>query len=302
MYLGSGGPGGGRSSSTSRTATRGDKSLRQNSEKSLPNSKNNSDEDTPTVRQRINEGRKSGFLDLTGLGLTTLPVDAAKLSDLTALLLGNNGLIAVPGNLASTFPRLVYLDLSGNKISTIPASLAELEELEVLDLTSNEGLRGSQVPTGFGPIRHRVAIFIDDEQVEENLPSPVDEPSTDIEAVRDKYSTGTEVDSEARRFFRRLETLENAEDLQSFFARRLAAGDSVFIKYLTRRYSDRDESGDDEDGDTSESAARRREVKGQISYARQEKERVVKRTVSLAEAKKRQEKWRAGLKDVGLEE
>ncbi|RKO85069.1 hypothetical protein BDK51DRAFT_38528 [Blyttiomyces helicus] len=45
------------------------------------------EEDTPTVRQRLAEARKTGVLDLRHLGLSQIPVDATKLAGLTALLL-----------------------------------------------------------------------------------------------------------------------------------------------------------------------------------------------------------------------
>lgn len=45
------------------------------------------EEDTPTVRQRLAEARRSGVLDLRGLNLANIPVDAEKLSKISALLL-----------------------------------------------------------------------------------------------------------------------------------------------------------------------------------------------------------------------
>ncbi|KAJ3213367.1 hypothetical protein HDU67_002949 [Dinochytrium kinnereticum] len=285
-----------------RTAARGDKQVRQNSSlASLPTSRQNSEEDTPTVRQRINEARKSGFLDLSSLSLTGLPADALKLEDITALLLGNNKLTAVPSNLANNFPRLVYLDLSRNKITSIPASLAELEELEILDLSANEGLRGSMVPTGFGPIRDHVAVFVDDEDAggvagsvengtdmtdnlgmdEENDAGNEDddeEEEEDSGPAKRRRDFVEDVALEARRFFRRLESLEEYEELDSFFRRRLAARDPGFIKYLLRRYGDDADDGDGSDGDedAESSVAKRKEMKGQMEFARKEKDRYVK--------------------------
>ncbi|KAI8843666.1 hypothetical protein BC829DRAFT_492033 [Chytridium lagenaria] len=267
-----------------RTSARGDKTVRQNSSVlSLPTSRQNSDEDTPTVRQRISEARKSGFLDLSGLALTALPIDALKLEDITALLLGNNKLTAVPSNLANNFPRLVYLDLSRNKITTIPASLAELEELEILDLSSNEGLRGAMVPTGFSPIRHRVAVFIDDEANEggddSNGTATNNEdntPSDDNDASMDDDVEDDEEPHKRRRDFVE-DALDDYEELDSFFRRRLAAREPGFIKYLLRRYGDDGATdGESDEGDAESSVLKRKEMKGQMEFARKEKDRYVK--------------------------
>ncbi|KAJ3106592.1 hypothetical protein HDU97_005957 [Phlyctochytrium planicorne] len=278
---------------STRTAPRGDKQVRQNAAVlSQPSSRQNSDEDTPTVRQRLNEARKSGFLDLSSLSLTTLPQDALKLEEITALLLGNNKLTAVPSNLANNFPRLVYLDLSRNEITTIPAILAELEDLQILDLSSNEGLKGNALPTGFGPIRHRVAVFIDDEETEQDEATGEADTSYDHNQNADDDEDDEEEEGddlpkrrrdfvedvalEAKRFFRRLELLDDYEDLASFFKRQLAARDPGFIKYLLRRYGDEEDDGDADDGDAESSVSKRKGMKMQIDYARKEKDRYVK--------------------------
>ncbi|KAJ3161390.1 hypothetical protein HDU86_007172 [Geranomyces michiganensis] len=105
------------------------------------------EEDTPTVRQRIGEARKSGVLNLRGLNLPALPIAAENLSNLSALLLGQNRLSAVPNNLPTLFPNLTYLDLSWNKISSVPAALAELASLELLDVEGNAELSTTLPPT-----------------------------------------------------------------------------------------------------------------------------------------------------------
>ncbi|KAI8818535.1 uncharacterized protein EV422DRAFT_621728 [Fimicolochytrium jonesii] len=95
------------------------------------------EEDTPTVRQRIAEARKTGVLDLRSLNLGKLPVAAEKLSDLLALLIGQNRLTSLPNGLSTLFPRLTYLDASANKITSIPSSISDLDDLEILDLEDN---------------------------------------------------------------------------------------------------------------------------------------------------------------------
>ncbi|KNC98292.1 uncharacterized protein SPPG_06688 [Spizellomyces punctatus DAOM BR117] len=109
------------------------------------------EEDTPTVRQRLSEARKTGVLDLRGLNLGNIPVDAEKLQNLSALLLGENRLTSIPADLPSIFPRLTYLDLSFNKIQSVPNVLVDLQDLEVLDLEGNQDIP-SQLPTAFRPL------------------------------------------------------------------------------------------------------------------------------------------------------
>ncbi|KAJ3069212.1 hypothetical protein HDU98_007722 [Podochytrium sp. JEL0797] len=123
-------------------------------------------QDSKTVRQRVSEAKRSGFLDLSNLNLSLLPEDAWDLTNLHALLLGHNQFTQVPPNLANVFPHLQYLDMNHNEVTSIPSILADMESLLVLDFSQNEGLAGSQVPSAFGPIRHKVAVFIDDESVE----------------------------------------------------------------------------------------------------------------------------------------
>ncbi|KAJ3116283.1 hypothetical protein HK100_001109 [Physocladia obscura] len=118
-----------------------------------------------TVAQRLAEARKSHVLDLTGLGLSLLPDAAWDLDSLRALLLGNNAFEAVPPNLANSFPALEYLDLSRNAISSVPSSLADLPDLRILDFSNNPNLSGYTLPAAYGPIRHQLAVFIDDENI-----------------------------------------------------------------------------------------------------------------------------------------
>ncbi|KAI8620188.1 hypothetical protein BC830DRAFT_1100647 [Chytriomyces sp. MP71] len=119
-----------------------------------------------TVRQRITEAKRSNFLDLQGLNLSLLPEEVWDMENLRALLLGNNNFTAVPANIPATFPNLQYLDLSRNNISSIPSNLSEMTELLVLDFSENPALDGYTLPASYGPIRHAVAIFVDNESIE----------------------------------------------------------------------------------------------------------------------------------------
>jgi internalin A len=80
---------------------------------------------------------KYEILDLSGLKLTTLPVEISKLSELKALKIDNNFLTFLPpeiGNLRN----LSSLLASHNQISSIPNSIGKLSNLRRLDLAHNK--------------------------------------------------------------------------------------------------------------------------------------------------------------------
>ncbi|KAJ3410768.1 hypothetical protein HDV05_003270 [Chytridiales sp. JEL 0842] len=146
----------------SRTSTRGDKFQKGGSRSSLSQSKEILNaEDSPTVRQRLAEARRSGCLDLSGQNLSMLPEGVLELEGLRTMLLGSNNFTSVPANLALNFPQLLYLDLSSNKISSIPSNLADLPDIRIIDFSGNADLDGSKVPPSFGPRAHEVAVFVD---------------------------------------------------------------------------------------------------------------------------------------------
>ncbi|KAI9360057.1 hypothetical protein DFJ73DRAFT_900673 [Zopfochytrium polystomum] len=255
-------------------------------------------EDSPTVRQRISEARKSGFLDLSSLNLSILPEPVWDIDNLVAILLGGNNFPAVPANLPSSFPNLQYIDLSRNKIASIPTNLVELEDLKVLDLSGNPDLEGRELPASYGPVRHRLAVFVDDEsshsssrdynnnsneseddngddsgeEVDEEGKTDTDDNDEDDAAShsslsRQRRDLMEDVALEARKFFRRLGDLEDSDDLVSTFRRMLAGRDPTFVKYLLRRYGSAGSPG-------SPSSPRSGSMRGQAVFVRKEKERI----------------------------
>ncbi|KAI9202319.1 uncharacterized protein BJ171DRAFT_514707 [Polychytrium aggregatum] len=243
--------------------------------------------DTPTVRQRIAEARRSGLLDLRSLNLTSIPPEACKLQNATHVLLGSNNIRTIPVDLHKMFPNLEALDLSSNRLSSIPPGLAMLDDLEILDLEGNPDL-SENLPPAFGPLEDRVAIITG------SFPPAA-------------LSDDSRLPQEVQAFFWRLEHLDTA-GLDSIFRRRLAQRDSNLVWFLTRRYgapvqeapkksrgreasnqnldveeSDNEDSHmDDDDSDDSgddshvdQSIAARKEMKLQTEYARKDKERNV---------------------------
>jgi Leucine-rich repeat (LRR) protein len=91
--------------------------------------------------RRINEAARNqaGVLDLSHLGLSTVPDTIGQLTSLTSLYLGLNRLTTVPdaiGRLTS----LTELDLSGNQLTAVPDTIGQLTNLTTLNIEGNPHL------------------------------------------------------------------------------------------------------------------------------------------------------------------
>jgi len=95
-------------------------------------------EDQEALR-RIEEAERSGAtnLDLHGLGLSEIPENLSKLTNLKRLVLEGNQIATLPENL-SKLTNLRVLHLSDNQIATLPESLSKLTNLQYLSLWSNQ--------------------------------------------------------------------------------------------------------------------------------------------------------------------
>lgn len=76
-------------------------------------------------------------LNLSGRGLTTIPMDIFSRTDLIKLNLSKNKLTGAPQSQVGQLKDLVSLDLSYNSLTGLPAELGQLSRLEVLDLSNN---------------------------------------------------------------------------------------------------------------------------------------------------------------------
>ena len=80
---------------------------------------------------------KSTELNLSGEGITSLPPEIGKLTNLTELYLDNNQLTSIPAELGK-LTNLTYLSLYNNQLTSIPAELAQLTNLMELHLENNQ--------------------------------------------------------------------------------------------------------------------------------------------------------------------
>ncbi len=88
--------------------------------------------------ERIDEVERSGKtkLKLNLLGLTTIPLEITKLSNLTHLNLDGNSLISLPAEIKN-LTNLTTLEIPYNHFDTLPAGIAELKNLKKLYLDGN---------------------------------------------------------------------------------------------------------------------------------------------------------------------
>ena len=89
--------------------------------------------------ERIRQAERDGSdrLNLSGLGLTSLPPEIGVLTVLTTLNLDGNQLASVPPEIQK-LNRLTRLDLSSNQLTSLPSEVGNLARLTVLNLGNNE--------------------------------------------------------------------------------------------------------------------------------------------------------------------
>lgn len=99
------------------------------------------DQETPEdiARHRIEEARREGTprVDLTSLGLTSVPATLGELAEVYGVFLDYNKLTSVPETLGR-LARLGDLSLSYNKLTSVPDTIGDLAQLGALDLSRNQ--------------------------------------------------------------------------------------------------------------------------------------------------------------------
>jgi internalin A len=116
--------------------------------------------------QLIDQAAAEGWpeLDLAGKGLTTLPPEIGKLTQLEVLILGKyddeskeyvgNRLTALPKEL-SHLANLKSIDLSDNEFSQFPDEILQLRALTELDISKNQL---ATIPASLGQLKHLTSL------------------------------------------------------------------------------------------------------------------------------------------------
>ncbi|MBL7188608.1 MAG: leucine-rich repeat domain-containing protein [Phycisphaerae bacterium] len=100
-------------------------------------------------------------LDLSCEGLTSLPPEIGRLTNLTELFLDNNQLTSVPAELGQ-LTHLTQLWLSGNQLTSVPVELGLLTDLRELYLDNN---KLTSIPPELGQLTNLVHLFLDNNQL-----------------------------------------------------------------------------------------------------------------------------------------
>ena len=110
------------------------------------------------AQRRIDACREEGgrHLDLSHLGLCTLPLDLGQLKGLTWLILQGNQLRTLPQEIGQ-LTALTSLDVSSNKLSTLPAEIGDLTALKWLVLQGN---RLSTMPQAIGKFTALTSLYL----------------------------------------------------------------------------------------------------------------------------------------------
>jgi internalin A len=118
--------------------------------------------------ERIANSQKALTLDLSGIGLPTLPPDIGNLTKLESLKLNQNQLTSLPreiGNLTS----LTYLDLSENQLTSLPSEIGNLTSLRYLYLNTNQL---TSLPSEIGNLSNLTYLYLNTNQLT-SLPSEI---------------------------------------------------------------------------------------------------------------------------------
>ena len=104
---------------------------------------------------------KQTKLNLSGKGLTTLPLEIVKLTNLQFLYLYNNQLSSLPAEIVQ-LTNLQTLNLVGNQLSSLPVEFGQLTNLQTLYLNSNQL---SSLPAEFGQLTNLQFLYLGSNQL-----------------------------------------------------------------------------------------------------------------------------------------
>lgn len=115
--------------------------------------------------RRIAEAKRSKahYLNLSDLGLTSLPAEIGDLTEIRTLILRNNALRELPASMGK-LTQLEWLDLGHNSLTALPTFVCQLSQLQYLILEYNQ-LR--KVPGEIGQLLQLECLFLNSNRIEE---------------------------------------------------------------------------------------------------------------------------------------
>jgi hypothetical protein len=128
-----------------------------------------------TARERIAEAAATGAkrLDLSDLGLTSLPTEIGQLTALQHLHLGNNALRSLPPEIGQ-LTALRQLHLGNNLLTSLPPEIGQLAALQELDLSNSDPELGglTSLPPEIGRLTALQVLHLERNQLT-RLPSEI---------------------------------------------------------------------------------------------------------------------------------
>jgi small GTP-binding protein len=118
------------------------------------------------IRQAADSGAES--LDLSNLGLTSLPPEIGQLNNLTMLVLSNNQLTSLPLEIGQ-LTNLLYLGLSDNLLTILPKEIGQLASLTEFYLFNNQLIC---LPPEIGQLTKLISLALFNNQLA-NLPPEI---------------------------------------------------------------------------------------------------------------------------------
>jgi internalin A len=115
------------------------------------------------AQQRIQKAldKNADTLDLSGLGLTSVPPELGKLANLSVLDLDHNQLTNIPAELGQ-LTNLSVLYLHQNQLTSVPPELEQLTNLSVLHLHQNQL---ASIPAELGQLVSLSVLYLDHNQL-----------------------------------------------------------------------------------------------------------------------------------------
>lgn len=136
---------------------------------------------TPAAQPAPPAEQNSVVIDLSGKGLTNVPMDIFDRTDAVELNLSNNALTgAIPAEVRN-LSNLEKLDLSDNKLGGVPAEVGQLSKLVELDL-SNNLLTG--LPLEIGNLKNLATLNLSGNEFSETDLNQILKTLPDLNVVR----------------------------------------------------------------------------------------------------------------------
>ena len=117
------------------------------------------------------EGNRIIYLDVSSMGLTSLPEGIGDLQALKGLYVGHNQLISLPERIGD-LKALEVLYVGGNKLTSLPERIGDLQALEILYVSHN---KLTSLPGRIGDLQALKELYVSDNKLNKESQSLIEE-------------------------------------------------------------------------------------------------------------------------------